>query len=69
MFGYAVIYCKRILNAAWADVRNSGTDVVETFRLAKRISLERLSRRELPTMIYVVGMPLIIVLLLLSVIY
>jgi len=66
---YGVAYGLSLLSAARADIRYPGPDILATFRLAAVISSERLSRRELPAMIYAIGLPSVIVLLILSLFY
>jgi hypothetical protein len=65
----ALAYNHSIISAARSDIRNHRADIVETFRLAKQISSERFSRRELPAMIYRIGFPSVVVLIILSLAY
>ena len=67
--GYGFAYNQYIQRAARADIRNPGTNIIETYRLARVIAFERLSRRDLPTMIYVIGMPCLIALWILALVY
>jgi len=65
----AAAYGRSIRNAAWSDIRNPGIDFLETQRLGYLIFLERRSKRDWPTMSFCYGLPPIILLLALSLIY
>jgi hypothetical protein len=66
---YGAIYGKLVMNAAWADIRNPGTDFSETIRLARAMHYERRSKQDPFAMGYSYGAPAIIALLVLSLIY
>jgi hypothetical protein len=66
---YAATYGISLRNSAWSDIRNTGTSVVETNRLAYAIFLERRAKRDPATVGYIFGLPPVIALLVLSLIY
>ena len=66
---YAATYGISLQNSAWSDIRNSGTGYIETRRLGYLIFLERRAKRDPATMGYILGLPPVIALLVLSLIY
>jgi hypothetical protein len=66
---YGAVYGKQVMNTAWADIRNPGTDFSETMRLARTMHYERRSKRDPFAVGFSYGAPAIIVLLVLSLIY
>jgi len=66
---WGTLYGVGLWEAAWADIRNSGTDVRGTIRIVQQIRYERWSRRDPRTMAFYAGTFSIIALLILSLIY
>ncbi len=66
---YAAVQATRVFHAALSDARNYGTGLQETIRLTHKISRERFARRDVPTLIYLFGVPAGIALLVLSLVY
>lgn len=66
---YAAAYGMSLRNSAWSDIRNAGTGLAETNRLAFVIFRERRSKRDPATMIYIFAIPPMIALLVLSLFY
>ena len=66
---YGAVFGTHLMNAAWADIRNSGADFLETMRIARAIHYERRLKRDPVAMAFSYGAPAIIALLILSLIY
>ena len=66
---WAGTYNVRLLNAARADTRNSGSGYLDTMRLAHLIYYERRLKRDPATVAIIVGFPLVFGLLILSSMY
>jgi hypothetical protein len=66
---YGAVQGTRVFHSALSDDRNYGTGLQETIQLTHRISRERFAKRDVATMIYVFGLPSVIALLVLSLIY
>jgi hypothetical protein len=60
--GFATYYSMSIRSAASSDIRNSGTGLPETVRLANLIFIERRLKRDWQTIVYCYGLPPAIVL-------
>jgi hypothetical protein len=66
---WTTVYQLRLMNAAWADIRNSGSGIVETTRIAHQIHYQRWSKRDLPMMLLYGYLCSVAAILFLSLIY
>lgn len=66
---FGASYRASIHRAAWSDIRNPGADFLTTMHLANVIQYERRLNRNPWTMAYRYGVPFLIALLLLSLIF
>lgn len=66
---YAAVHGTAVFHSALSDSRNFGTGLRETIALTHKISRERFAKRDVPTLIYVFGLPSVITLLVVSLIF